>query len=220
MIIIAFFIGLIFSVPIGPLGMIILKRSVEKGFWEGFTIAIIDAIAGFVFSLSFLIGIGQLELDPTIKLIAQLLGLVFLFWIGIKEVFFKKNKYEKNITLNKGSLLGNLILVIGYYIANPSLWAFWINVSVYANSNLLNERNLFNSILFSLFYALGVLTTQYLAIQLMKNIEQFEKVKIPIKYVSSFLFIVTFIYFFYTSLQSIGSQWNTFAQMWIYYYGL
>lgn len=220
MIIIAFFIGLIFSVPIGPLGMIILKRSVEKGFWEGFTIAIIDAIAGFVFSLSFLIGIGQLELDPTIKLIAQLLGLVFLFWIGIKEVFFKKNKYEKNITLNKGSLLGNLILVIGYYIANPSLWAFWINVSVYANSNLLNERNLFNSILFSLFYALGVLTTQYLAIQLMKKIEQFEKVKIPIKYSSSFLFIVTFIYFFYSSIQSIGSHWNTFAKMWTYYYGL
>ncbi len=220
MIIIAFFIGLIFSVPIGPLGMIILTRSVEKGFWEGFTIAIIDAIAGFVFSLSFLIGIGQLELDPTIKLIAQLLGLVFLFWIGIKEVFFKKNKYEKNITLNKSSILGNLILVIGYYIANPSLWAFWINVSVYANSNLLNERNLFNSILFSLFYALGVLTTQYLAIQLMKNIEQFEKVKIPIKYFSSFLFIVTFIYFFYSSIQSIGSHWNTFAKMWTYYYGL
>ncbi|PIQ10671.1 MAG: hypothetical protein COZ80_05555 [Ignavibacteria bacterium CG_4_8_14_3_um_filter_37_9] len=114
MIIIAFFIGLIFSVPIGPLGMIMLKRSVEKGFWEGFTIAIIDAFAGFIFSLSFLIGIGQVELDPTIKLIAQLIGLLFLSWIGIKEVFFKKNKYEKIISLNKGSLLGNLLLIVFY----------------------------------------------------------------------------------------------------------
>lgn len=215
MIIIAFFIGLIFSVPIGPLGMIMLKRSVEKGFWEGFTIAIINAFAGFIFSLSFLIGIGQVELDPTIKLIAQLIGLLFLSWIGIKEIFLKNHKHqtEKNISLNKKSILRNLILVISYYISNPTLWAFWINISVYANTNLINESKLFNYVLFSFLYALGDLTTQYLAIQLMKNIERFEKTKIAIKYVSSGLLIVTLSYFFYFSIQSIVMQWNTFAQI-------
>lgn len=215
MIIFAFFIGLIFSVPIGPLGVIMLKRSIEKGFWAGFTIAIIDAIAGFIFSMSFLIGIGQIEFDPTIKLIAQLLGLMLLVSFGIKEVFFKKgiNKTEKNISLKKSSLIGNLLLVIGYYVANPTLWAFWINISVFANSNLLGENSLFNSILFSLLYALGVLTTQYLAIQIMKNMEKFERVKRSLSYVSSGLFIATFSYFFYTTIKSLGLQWNTFAQI-------
>lgn len=215
MIIFAFFIGLIFSVPIGPLGVIMLKRSIEKGFWAGFTIAIIDAIAGFIFSMSFLIGIGQIEFDPTIKLIAQLLGLMLLVSFGIKEVFFKKSisKTEKNISLKKSSLIGNLLLVIGYYVANPTLWAFWINISVFANSNLLGENSLFNSILFSLLYALGVLTTQYLAIQIMKNMEKFERVKRSLSYVSSGLFIATFSYFFYTTIKSLGLQWNTFAQI-------
>ena len=215
MIIIAFFIGLVFSVPIGPLGMIMLKRSIDKGFWEGFSIAIIDAIVGFIFSLSFLIGIGQVELDPAIKLTAQLVGLLFLISIGIKEVFLKKHKHqtEKNILFNKGSFPGNLFLVIGYYISNPTIWAFWISISVYANNNLINEGNLFNFILFSFLYALGVLTTQYLAIQLMKNIERFEKARSTIKYVSSGIFIVTLSYFFYSSIQSIKVQWNTFAQI-------
>ncbi len=72
MIIIAFFIGLLFSIPIGPLGIIMLKRSVDKGFREGFSIAIIDSIAGFIFSLSILMGIGQVEFDPAIKLVAQI----------------------------------------------------------------------------------------------------------------------------------------------------
>ena len=215
MIIIAFFIGLLFSVPIGPLGMIMLKWSVEKGFWSGFSIAIIDSIAGFIFSLTFLIGFSQVEIDPTFKLVAQVVGLLFLLFVGIKEIFFNTNKgnSKKNIALNKGSLLGNLFLVLGYYISNPTLWAFWINISVYATSNLIFQNSLPDYILFSFLYALGVLTTQYLAIKVMKNLDQFEKAKQTLKYVSSGLFIVTLSYFFYTSIKSIGLQWDTFAQI-------
>lgn len=215
MIIIAFFIGLVLSVPIGPLGMIMLKRSTEKGFWAGFSIAIIDSIAGFLFCLTFLVGFAQIVVDPNIKLIAQVAGLLFLLFIGIKEIFFNVNKQnsKKNIVLNKGSLIGNLLLVIGYYISNPTLWAFWINISVYVNSNLISQNSLLSYILFSFLYALGVLTTQYLAIKLMKNIERFETAKQTLKYVSTGLFVVTLSYFFYSSIQSIGAQWNTFAQI-------
>jgi len=215
MIVIAFFIGLVFSVPIGPLGMIMLKRSVEKGFWSGFSIAIIDSMAGFIFSLTFLIGFSQIEIDPNIKLFAQIAGLLFLLFIGIREIFFNVNKQnsKKNISLNKESLIGNLFLVIGYYISNPVLWAFWINISVYANSNLISQNSLLNYILFSLFYALGELTTQYLAIKVMKNLGQFEKAKQTLKYISSGLFIVTLSYFFYTSIKSIEMQWHIFAHI-------
>ncbi len=206
MIILAFFIGLISSVPIGPLGMFMLKRTATDGFWDGFSIALLDAIAGFFFSLLFLIGIGQIEFDPMFKLIAQLLGLIILVFIFIKEIFFKKSKYQKvkTISLSSKSFLGNLLLVIGYYISNPTLWGFWINISVIAKSTILKENNIFNSIIFSLLYALGTLTTQYLAIQLiMKNMERFEKAKHTLKYVSTGIFIITFGYFFYYSLQEL-----------------
>ena len=103
--------------------------------------------------------------------------------------------------------------MIGYYISNPTLWAFWINISVYANTNLISQNSLHNYILFSFLYALGVLTTQYLAIKVMKNLDRFEKVKHTLKFVSSGLFVVTLSYFFYTSIKSLEVQWNTFAQI-------
>lgn len=217
-IILAFFIGLISSVPIGPLGMIMLNRTSENGFWDGFSIALLDAIAGFIFSLLFIIGIGQIEFDPVFKLIAQIFGLIFLVFIFIKEIFFKMTKHQKEriIPLNLGSFLGNLLLVISYYISNPTLWVFWINISVYANDNLINKSNLFNSIFFSLLYALGSLTTQYLAIQLMKNMNEFEKTKKILKFFSYGLFMLTFSYFLLSSIQSLYSRWNIFTQLFNY----
>ncbi len=198
--------------------MIMLNRTSENGFWDGFSIALLDAIAGFIFSLLFIIGIGQIEFDPVFKLIAQIFGLIFLVFIFIKEIFFKMTKHQKEriIPLNLGSFLGNLLLVISYYISNPTLWVFWINISVYANDNLINKSNLFNSIFFSLLYALGSLTTQYLAIQLMKNMNEFEKTKKILKFFSYGLFMLTFSYFLLSSIQSLYSRWNIFTQLFNY----
>ncbi len=69
MIVLAFFIGLLFLIPLGPLGQTMLKRSMAQGFWQGFSIAIIDATAGFTISLIFLFGAGQLNIDPTLRLV-------------------------------------------------------------------------------------------------------------------------------------------------------
>ncbi len=205
MIIIAFFIGLIFSVPIGPLGMIMLKRSKDKGFWAGFSIVIIDSVAGFMFSLFFLIGIGQIEFAPNVKLIAQIIGLLFLLYIGIKEVFLKNSKsvVEDDFSFNGKSLLSSILLVIGYYISNPTIWAFWINISVYANSNIFYNKNLIDYFLFSFLFALGSLTTQYISIKLMKNIVRYDKAAQALKYISSGLFVTTFGYFSYKVFENI-----------------
>lgn len=47
MVIAAFGFGLLYSVPLGSLGQIMLNRAVDKGFWHGFSIAIIGAMADF-----------------------------------------------------------------------------------------------------------------------------------------------------------------------------
>jgi len=205
MIMIAFLIGLVFSVPIGPLGMIMLKRSKEKGFWAGFSIVIIDSVAGFIFSLSFLIGIGQIEFEPNLKLAVQIIGLLFLLYIGIKEIFLKDSKsvVKNDISLNGKSVFSNILLVIGYYISNPTIWAFWINISVYANSNIFYDKNLLDYFLFSFLYALGSMTTQYASIKLMKKIVLHNKAAQVLKYVSLGLFVTTFGYFSYKVLENI-----------------
>ncbi len=215
MIIAAFFMGLLFSVPLGPLGQIMLKRAVERGFWHGFSIALPDAAANFLFSAVFLVGMGQLAVNPTVKLTAQVAGLLFLLFVGIREIFFspKRKSVKKELSLSSGMVVGNLLLVLGYYVSNPTSWAFWINFSAFINETIIVHQNLFNYIFFSALYALGVLTCQYFAILLFKKIGRLENVRIVVKHVSLGTFIITLSYFLYITVQDLTAHWYAVEQV-------
>ena len=215
MIIAAFFMGLLFSVPLGPLGQIMLKRTVERGFWHGFSIAIPDAAANFIFSAVFLIGMGQIALIPTVRMTAQVAGILFLLFVGIREIFFspKRKSIKKEMSLSNSMVVGNLLLVLGYYVSNPTSWAFWVNFSAFINETIIVHQNLFNYIFFSALYALGVLTCQYFANLLFKKIGRLEKVSTALKYASSGVFVITLSYFFYITIQDMASHWHIVEQV-------
>jgi uncharacterized membrane protein len=146
-----------------------------------------------------------------VKLTAQVAGVLFLLFMGIREIFFSpKKKSDKNeLSLSNGMVIGNLFLVLGYYVSNPTIWAFWINFSAFINETIIVQQNLFNYILFSALFALGVLSCQYLAILLFKNIGRFEKAKTAIKFTSSGAIIITISYFFYLTIQDLTAHWST-----------
>ena len=215
MIAFAFFIGLLFSIPLGPLGQIMLRRAMDQGFWQGFSIAIMDAAAGFTISLLFLFGAGQLNLDPTLRLIAQIAGLLFLIFIGIKEIFYpaKNKNTEKKVPVSGGRLIENILMVIGYYISNPTIWIFWINLAGFVYQFQIIEKNSEQYFVFSVLYALGVLACQYLAIILIRNMKKFDKTKATLKYLSSGAFVITFSYFFYLTLIDLSTHWTEVMQI-------
>lgn len=209
MLISAFFIGLILSIPIGPLGQIIINRSIKRGFWHGFSLAIFDALVNFILCVVFLYGISTLEMHPIVKLALNILGLIVLLFIGVKEFFIKSRKSKKNISietttsLRAKDIFGNILLTLVYYITNPTIIAFWINFSSIVHDKILTQSTLPNIFVFSFLYGLGVLTSQYLGIIFMKHIQRIHKLKKVVKYASSSLFILTFGYFFFTVIQSI-----------------
>jgi threonine/homoserine/homoserine lactone efflux protein len=217
MVIAAFFLGMIYSVPLGPLGQIMLNRSIDRGFWHGFSIAIIGVLADFFLCETFLIGTGNIVLSSELRIALQGIGLVFLFYIGIKELILpaiyrghidKTNASYDNGTIQKikfdgKSLLKNLFLVMVYYISNPAILVFWISFSALINQTFIHQQNLFNYTLFSLTFASGTLTCQYLSILFVNKIEKFSKIKGVLKYISSTLYIITISYFFYLTVQNI-----------------
>ena len=217
MIFLAFFIGLLFSIPLGPLGQIMLKRSMEQGFWQGFSIAIMDAAAGFTISLIFLFGAGQLNLDPALRLIAQIAGLLFLLFICIKEIFYpaKNKNTEMKVPVSGGRLIENVLMVIGYYISNPTIWVFWINLAGFIYQFRIIEKNSEEYFIFSILYALGVLACQYLAIMLVRNMKKIDKAKVALKYLSSGAFVITFSYFFYITIIDLSAHWNEVVQIFL-----
>jgi len=217
MFIAAFSLGMIYSVPLGPLGQIMLNRSINKGFWHGFSLAFIGALADFFICETFLSGIGSIVLSSELRIALQGIGLVFLFYVGIKELILpaiyrghidKTNAPYDNGTIQKinfdeKSLLKNLLLVMVYYISNPTILAFWISFSALINQTFIHQHNLFNYTLFSLTFASGTLTCQYLSILFVNKIENFSKIKVALKYISSILYLTTISYFFYLMVQNI-----------------
>ena len=210
MIVLAFFIGLLFSIPLGPLGQIILKRSMDQGFWQGFSIAIMDAAAGFTISLIFLLSAGQLNFDPTLRLIAQIAGLVFLLLIGIREIFYPaKNK----MPVSSSRLIENILVVFGYYISNPTIWVFWIYLTGLIFQFQIIEKTSEQYFIFSVLYALGVLACQYLSIMILRKAKEFEKARAVLKYLSTSAFVITFSCFFYITLIDLSAHWTDVVQV-------
>jgi len=217
MVIAAFGFGLLYSVPLGSLGQIMLNRAVDKGFWHGFSIAIIGAMADFFLCETFLIGTVSIgALNPWLKIILQLTGLIFLFYIGIKELILPlfidrkgktttshKDRLTRKLKLNGKTMLENLFLVGIYYLSNPTYIAFWITFSALINQKFISHHNLFNYTLFSVIFSLGSLMCQYISILFVRKIGKSGVKRGVLKYISIPLYSVTIIYFFYLVAHNI-----------------
>lgn len=214
MIFIAFAFGLIISVPLGPIGQMMLNRSLDKGFWQGFSIAIIVTIVDFILCEFFLVGTVSLgSLNPWFMIALQIIGLLFLSYIGIKELILPliKNRKQKvdlyklslenkdtdnNIKLDKNTLFKNVVTVLIYYVTNPTYLAFWLSFSVLINQKFIVHHDLLHYTLFSLFFAFGALSVQYITILFVKRATKIGLKKEILNYISIPLYSTTIIYFF------------------------
>jgi threonine/homoserine/homoserine lactone efflux protein len=216
MIFIAFALGLIVSLPLGPIGQMMLNRLIDKGFWDGFSIAIIVTIVDFILCESFLIGTVSLSsFNPWIMIALQIAGLLFLTYIVIKEqilpiVISRSSKTDldheeivKNIKLNKNTLFKNVFTVLIYYISNPTYLAFWLSFSVLVSQKFIIHHDLLHYTLFSLFFAFGALSVQYITILFVKKATKFGLKKEILNYVSIPIYSIAIIYFFYIITQNI-----------------
>jgi len=211
MIFIAFILGLIISVPFGPIGQVMLNRSIDKGFWHGLSIAIIVTIVDFMLCEFSLMGTVSLSLvNPWIMLALQIAGLFFLSYIGVKELILPliKNRKKKadldnkeivnNIKLDKNTFFKNIVTVLIYYVSNPTYLAFWLSFSVLINQKFIINHDLLHYTLFSSFFAIGAFSSQFVAILFVKKATKLGLKKEILKYISIPLYSITIIYFLYT----------------------
>jgi len=221
MLVIAFLMGVVYSVPLGPLGQIMLNKAINKGFWHGFSMAIIGAGANFVYAFAFLMGTGSLIFSPKLKITIQLIGFIFLLYVGAKEILLplisrpekKKNRElekscEPEIQFNGKVFLTNFFTVMSYFISNPTIVAFWINMSALINLKLIHQYSLWNYALFSSIFSFGTLTCQYLAILIVKRAQRNYKLNGMARHVSLSLFVITVTYFIYLTIRNLQSLYG------------
>ena len=115
-------IGIISSAPMGPVGILCIQRTLNKGRWYGFVTGIGAAISDTLYAL--IVGLGMSFImkplqNPTYQLILQISGSVLLLLFGI--YCFKSNPMKKmhQSSNTKGSIFHNGLTAFLVTISNP-----------------------------------------------------------------------------------------------------
>ena len=106
-------IGLMVSVPLGPMGVLIIQKTLQKGALAGFVAGMGAACADLFYATVAAFGLGfVINVIQTHELILQIIGGIFLIIVGLKIYFdnpLKQIRMKKRVT--KKGLLGDFLTV-------------------------------------------------------------------------------------------------------------
>ncbi|WP_019123673.1 LysE/ArgO family amino acid transporter [Brevibacillus massiliensis] len=111
-------LGFSIAAPVGPIGVLCIRRTIAlgrlHGFLSGLGAATADAIYGFIAGFGFTFLMNFL-LDQ--RLLLQAAGGVFLCYLGVQT--FRSNPAADPAQVKSGSLLGSYLSTLMLTIANP-----------------------------------------------------------------------------------------------------
>ncbi len=147
-------LGFSVAAPVGPIGILCINRTLKKRFISGFVSGLGAAFADVVYGL--IAGLGLTAISSFLieqKILIQSIGLVFLFYLGIKTLL-TKNKNKKELKDQKKGLFKDLASTFLLTISNPATILFFI--AVFAGLGISNtEKNYLSSTLLILGVFLG-----------------------------------------------------------------
>lgn len=132
-------IGLMVSVPLGPMGVLIIQKTLHRGALSGFVAGMGAACADLFYATVAAFGLGFVV--NTIKaheLFLQIIGGIFLIVVGLKIYFdnpLKQIKSKKRVT--KTGLLGDFLSLFFLTVSNPV--AIVVFMAVFAGASVFGE---------------------------------------------------------------------------------
>jgi threonine/homoserine/homoserine lactone efflux protein len=125
-----FIIGVVVSAPMGPVGVLCVQRTLNKGRWYGFITGLGASCSDIIYAL--LTGYGMnfifVEFINANIFYLQLLGSVMLLCFGIYT--YRSNPVEsiRPVSNNKGTYLHNLITAFLVTLSNPLIIFLFIGL--------------------------------------------------------------------------------------------
>jgi threonine/homoserine/homoserine lactone efflux protein len=138
-------LGFSVAAPVGPIGVLCINRTINKNFLAGFVSGLGAATADLLYGL--VAGLGLTVISTFLidqKLWIQIIGLLFLIYIGIKTIIKTDHDIEFEKAADRG-LLKDYFSTLILTITNPITILFFI--AVFAGLGLSNTINGFYSII-------------------------------------------------------------------------
>lgn len=155
-------IGIIASAPMGPVGILCIQRTLNKGRWEGFATGVGASLSDIIyaiitgFGLKFVIDIIE---DPVIALWLKTIGGILLFLFGIFTFMSKPKETTKVVKRNKGTLLQNFLTGFAVTLSNPLI--IFLFIATFAMFTFIIVENFIAQIIGYLFIVVGALLWWY-----------------------------------------------------------
>lgn len=151
-------IGIFLSAPMGPVGILCIQRTLNKGRWEGFTTGVGAALSDLIyaiitgFAMNLIVSIID---DPVIAWWSKIAGGAILFLFGIYTFFSKPKNGLKPTKRNKGTLLQNFLTGLFITLSNPFIIIFII--PLFSTYSFIIVGNFIAQIVGYLFLVVGAL---------------------------------------------------------------
>ncbi|HCK24338.1 MAG TPA: lysine transporter LysE [Bacteroides graminisolvens] len=124
-----FIVGIVVSAPLGPVGVLCIQRTLNKGRWYGFITGLGASLSDIAYAL--LTGYGMSFIFDFINanlFYLQLLGSIMLLGFGFYT--FRSNPVQsiRPISTNKGSYFHNFITAFAVTLSNPLIIFLFIGL--------------------------------------------------------------------------------------------
>lgn len=112
-------IGISVAAPVGPIGVLTIKRSLNQGLWAGFFTGMGAAFADAVYGMVAGFGLSSVSnFLISYEFWLKLIGGIFLLILGIKGLLSKPA--EKEASIKSNSLLSNFVSTFFLTVTNPA----------------------------------------------------------------------------------------------------
>ncbi len=125
----AMLIGVAIAAPVGPIGFLCIKRTIESGFKEGFAVGIGAALADATYGLIAAFGLSAvMNILITSAWIIKFCGGILLLYLAYRELRVSVQGAVNSSTTSRRSTLKLIIEVFVLTIANPMTILIFVGI--------------------------------------------------------------------------------------------
>lgn len=146
-------IGIVISIPIGPINVTVISRGLKHGFSSAFAVGLGASAMDFLYCTATMLGLSAVIHRLEVSVVFQVIGFILLTYLGIKDITTKveTSGYDNYVQQN-GKFHSAFFVGVIMYVTNPMLVAFWITLSGIVQST----GSIINGFADGALFALGV----------------------------------------------------------------
>jgi threonine/homoserine/homoserine lactone efflux protein len=155
-------IGILVSAPMGPIGLMCIQRTLNKGRWHGFASGVGAAFSDLIYASITALGMGiVINFVEANQLLIQIIGSVLLFLFGLYT--FQTNPSKSLLKPKDGGNTFSQYALTAFFLTLSNPLIIFLFIALFARFNFIDsDETVYSIIIGLLFIVIGALCWWFL----------------------------------------------------------